>query len=109
MKIIGLDFDNTLTNYDRLFYETAKDLQLIPNHIKAEKVSIRNYLISINKEEEFTLLQGKVYGLRISEADQAQGMLKSLLRLKEIGFKLKIVSHNLHRLLPHFLILLFKD
>ena len=57
MKIIGLDFDNTLTNYDNLFYETAKDLNLIPDIIKASKVAIRDYLVSINKEQDFTFLQ----------------------------------------------------
>ena len=65
MKIIGLDFDNTLTNYDRLFYQTAIDLNLIPQNIKSEKITIRNYLKSKNKEDEFTILQGKVYGERI--------------------------------------------
>ena len=43
MKIIGLDFDNTLTIYDNLFYVTAKDLKLIPDNLKAEKVIIRKY------------------------------------------------------------------
>ncbi len=50
MKIIGIDFDNTLSNYDSLFYKIARDLNLIPPTIKAEKVVIRNYLKSINKE-----------------------------------------------------------
>ena len=94
MKIIGLDFDNTLTNYDNLFYETAKDLNLIPDIIKASKVAIRDYLVSINKEEDFTFLQGEVYGLRIANADQPQGMYAALMELKERGYKLKIVSHK---------------
>ena len=94
MKIIGLDFDNTLTNYDNLFYETAKDLNLIPDIIKASKVAIRDYLVSINKEQDFTFLQGEVYGLRIANADQPQGMYTALMELKERGYKLKIVSHK---------------
>ena len=51
MKIIGLDFDNTLTNYDSLFYEIAKDLNLIPHDIKATKVTIRDYLRSIKDSQ----------------------------------------------------------
>tara|TARA_Y100000739_G_C20582952_1_gene453794 strand:- start:114 stop:710 length:597 start_codon:yes stop_codon:yes gene_type:complete len=94
MKIIGLDFDNTLTNYDSLFYEIAIDLNLIPHDIEANKIIIRDYLRSINKEEAFTLLQGKVYGLRIAEADQAKGMYQALMELKGKGYKLKIVSHK---------------
>lgn len=94
MKIIGLDFDNTLTNYDNLFFETARDLNLIPGTIKVSKVAIRDYLVSINKEEDFTLLQGEVYGLRIADADQTQGMYSALMELKERGYKLKIVSHK---------------
>ena len=94
MKIIGLDFDNTLTNYDNLFYQTARDLALIPQNIKSEKVAVRNYLKSINKEDEFTFLQGKVYGERIAEADQAKGMYEALIDLQFKGYKLKIVSHK---------------
>jgi len=94
MKIIGLDFDNTLTNYDSLFYQTAIDLNLIPQNIKSEKLTIRNYLKSKNKEDEFTLLQGKVYGERIAEAEQAKGMYRALMELKQKGNILKIVSHK---------------
>ena len=94
MKIIGLDFDNTLTNYDGLFYKIAKDMKLIPPKIKAEKVIIRNYLKSIDMEEKFTLLQGKVYGEKIAEAQQAEGMFKALMELKRRGNQLKIVSHK---------------
>jgi len=94
MKIIGLDFDNTLTNYDNLFYKTAIDLNLVPSTIKVSKVAIRDYLVSINKEEDFTLLQGEVYGLRIADADQPQGMYSALMELKMRGYKLKIVSHK---------------
>ena len=94
MKIIGLDFDNTLTNYDSLFYQTAIDLNLIPQNIKSEKLAIRNYLKSKNKEDEFTLLQGKVYGERIAEAEQSKGMYKALMELKQKGNIIKIVSHK---------------
>ena len=94
MKTIGLDFDNTLTNYDRLFYQTAKDLKLIPDHIQPNKVEIRNFLRSKNREEDFTFLQGKVYGLRIAEADQAKGMFNALLDIQKNGYKLKIISHK---------------
>ena len=77
-----------------MFYQTAIDLNLIPQNIKSEKLTIRNYLKSKNKEDEFTLLQGKVYGERIAEAEQSKGMYKALMELKQEGYKLKIVSHK---------------
>tara|TARA_B100000700_G_scaffold331081_1_gene461273 strand:+ start:3783 stop:4388 length:606 start_codon:yes stop_codon:yes gene_type:complete len=91
---LGLDFDNTLITYDSLFHKIALSQGLIPDTIKKNKTSIRNFLRENGQEEKFTLLQGEVYGARINEADQAVGMLSALGNLSIYNIELFIVSHK---------------
>tara|TARA_Y100000991_G_C21955137_1_gene341684 strand:- start:512 stop:1123 length:612 start_codon:yes stop_codon:yes gene_type:complete len=94
MKIIGLDFDNTLIDYDYLFYKTALDSELIPINITKSKVGVRNYLLNEGKEELFTILQGEVYGAKIKYANMSEGVMDALMNLKMNGFEFSIVSHK---------------
>ena len=94
MKIIGLDFDNTLITYDELFYKLSLEKNLIKENFSQNKIAIRDYLRSKGEEEKFTLLQGEVYGLRIEEAKPAQNMIQTLYYLKQKGYKFEIVSHK---------------
>jgi len=91
---LGLDFDNTLIDYDSIFYETALKLGLIDKGIKKSKISVRNFLLDINQEHKFTFLQGEVYGKEIINAEKSKGMFESLLKLKNKGYRLYIVSHK---------------
>ena len=45
---LGLDFDNTLTNYDYLFFKLALEKNLIPQDLEKNKVAVRKYLIDKN-------------------------------------------------------------
>ena len=56
MTLLGVDFDNTLVQYDKLFHSLAMENGLIDQSIKANKLAIREYLRSKGKEEDFTLL-----------------------------------------------------
>ena len=91
---LGLDFDNTLITYDALFKKAALEKKLIPKDFPESKNLIRNYLREKNQEILFTLLQGEVYGKRISEADQAEGMYAALKEAKNNGIELFIISHK---------------
>ena len=91
---LGLDFDNTLTNYDYLFFKLALEKNLIPQNLEKNKLAVRKYLIDKNIEDQFTLLQGEVYGRRIEEAYQAEGMFSALKNIKKRGIKIVIVSHK---------------
>ena len=93
MNILGLDFDNTLVIYDELFYKLAIERDLIPKSLAKSKILIRNYLRSIDKDEQFTNLQSEVYGKRIKEAPVAPNAFNSLKKLKE-KYKLIIISHK---------------
>ena len=94
MTILGLDFDNTLVRYDKLFHQIALEKSLIEESLPADKIAIRDYLRSQGQDEQFTLLQGEVYGLRILEAEPASGMLMSLGELHQRGIHMVLVSHK---------------
>ena len=66
--IVGFDFDNTIIDYTSSFIELAKKKNLVPLKINKDKISIRNYLRDKNIEEEWTILQGEVYGKNIMRA-----------------------------------------
>ena len=94
MTLLGLDFDNTLVRYDKLFHQLALEKALIEKSLPADKIAIRDYLRSQGQDEQFTMLQGEVYGLRILEAEPAQGMLKALGGLHLHGIPMVLVSHK---------------
>lgn len=94
MKIIGLDFDNTLVIYDNLFYKVALEKNLIDTSVPQTKRGVREYLISNNQEGEFTILQGEVYGLHILKAECAKNLIPSLRLLFSKGYRFKIISHK---------------
>ena len=94
MTLLGLDFDNTLVRYDKLFHQLALEKNLIDQIVPANKTAIRDYLREQGKEELFTLLQGEVYGPRILEAEPAEGMLEALYKLKDNGIQMVLVSHK---------------
>lgn len=91
---LGLDFDNTLISYDRLFWRVARDKALIPEDILPQKNAVRDYLRQINREKEWTRLQGEVYGSRILEAESSAGMLATLDELSARRIPMCIVSHK---------------
>lgn len=91
---LGIDFDNTIISYDELFWKVAVDKTLIPKEIKAEKNAVRDYLRSINRENEWTLLQGDIYGKFILDAPPYPNMLNSLRALSRIKIPLTIISHK---------------
>ena len=94
MMLLGLDFDNTLVHYDKLFHQLAIEKGLIEECFPINKTLIRDYLRRRGKDDEFTLLQGEVYGLRILEAEPAKGMLSALAELHQRNIPMVLVSHK---------------
>ena len=94
MTLLGLDFDNTLVHYDNLFHKLALEKNLIEESVPAQKTAIRDYLRSRGQDVYFTLLQGEVYGLRILEAEPAEGMISTLKALQENGISMHLISHK---------------
>jgi phosphoserine phosphatase len=92
--MLGLDFDNTIIRYDELFHKVALEKKVVPGSVPADKNAIRNYLYRQHLEDEWTRLQGEVYGARINEARPFDGMLETLRSLKEAPIRMCIVSHK---------------
>lgn len=91
---IGLDFDNTIICYDRIFHQVALERGLIPNNTPISKEAIRNYLREKNIEAEWTLLQGHVYGKRMHEAMPFPGLFDFFKAVNLAGFQIVIISHK---------------
>jgi hypothetical protein len=92
--IVGFDFDNTIIDYTDLFKKIVRKKKLVPENLKNDKISIRNYLINRNLEHEWTILQGEVYGKNIMEAEMYHGVKEAFKYLSDNGAVIKIISHK---------------
>ena len=91
---IGIDFDNTIVAYDKLFQRIAVEHGLIDAALPANKSTIRNHLRARGEEPAWTALQGIVYGPRITEAEPFPGVADFFTRCQKAGIKLSIISHK---------------
>lgn len=94
MTLVGLDFDNTLVQYDNLFHKMAIKSGLIDKTVPVDKKEIREFMHRKGKNHEFTLMQGQVYGKEILQAKQSDGMKETLIELHRKGVRIKIISHK---------------
>jgi hypothetical protein len=92
---IGIDFDNTLIDYDRVFVEAARELRLVPDDFNGSKRAVRD-AIRLLPDGELTWqrLQGHVYGARIDRAIPFAGAREFLRRCARNGVSTFIVSHK---------------
>jgi hypothetical protein len=91
---IGIDFDNTIVCYDRLFHDVALEQRLIPSTLPANKGSVRDYLRQTDREDTWTELQGYVYGARMKEADPFPFVCDFFLECREKDVDVFIISHR---------------
>ena len=92
--IIGIDFDNTIVCYDKIFYEIALDKGIIPANLPKVKEEVRNYLRKCGKENLWTELQGYVYGPSTLKAKPFAGVLDFFVHCKKQRSKVYIISHK---------------
>jgi hypothetical protein len=91
---IGVDFDNTIVCYDALFHRVCRERGLIPDDLPATKSAVRNHLRQIGREDDWTEIQGYVYGARMAEADAFPGVLDFFRRGVTAGMTVSIISHK---------------
>lgn len=91
---IGVDFDNTIVCYDRIFHQVALEQKLIPAELPASKELVRNHLRQNGHEELWIAMQGAVYGPRLLEADPFPGVLEFFAMCKKLGISVRIISHR---------------
>lgn len=92
--LVGLDFDNTIVCYDRLFHRLAVERGLISQTVPQTKGAVRDYLRAIDKEPAWTEMQGEGYGPRISDAEPFPGVKGFLAACRDAGARVVVVSHK---------------
>jgi hypothetical protein len=92
--VLGLDFDNTIACYDGVFQLAAREKALIGEEVGSSKDAIRDYLRKANREDEWTELQGFVYGARMDQASVFDGATEAMQGLLGSGVRLLVISHK---------------
>jgi hypothetical protein len=92
---IGLDFDNTIVTYDRVFHRLACARGLIPATTPPAKRAVRDALRALpGGNDVWTELQGIVYGERMNEAEPTTGACEFIRRCLGSGLEISIISHK---------------
>ncbi len=91
---LGVDFDNTIVGYDQLFHRVAVERGLIPASLLPRKNDVRDFLRGQGREDDWTELQGFVYGPRMAEAQPFPGVIEFFQRARRQGIPVHIVSHK---------------
>jgi hypothetical protein len=92
--LIGLDFDNTIVNYNEAIPQLAKERFELPKELSVNKVSLRDFLRTKKREHEWTEFQGELYGPRMSYAYPYPGAIDAMRTLMTYGHRLVIISHR---------------
>jgi hypothetical protein len=91
---IGFDLDNTIAIYDDVFkiLNDEYNLQLNPDEINKRTFKLK--IIEKYSENEWTKIQGRVYGNLMKFAKPAENFLEVLSILQEKKYKIQIISHR---------------
>jgi hypothetical protein len=91
---IGIDFDNTVACYDGVFHQAALERGLIPADLGRDKNAVRDHLNGSGRKDDFTELQGYVYGTRMELVSPYPGFADFVAAGRRAGHELFIVSHK---------------
>lgn len=91
---IGIDFDNTIVQYDEAFYKAALEKKLISATTHPSKSGVRDYLRKAGNENAWTELQGYIYGARMDLALPFPGIDRFLTHCQAKKIPVFIISHK---------------
>jgi hypothetical protein len=91
---IGIDFDNTIACYDGVFHAAALERGLIPLELGRDKNSVRDHLNGAGRNDDFTELQGYIYGARMDLVAPYPGVAGFVAAARKTGHELFVVSHK---------------
>jgi hypothetical protein len=92
---VGIDFDNTLIDYDRVFLAAARERGLVAADFAGAKRAVRDAIRRLpNGELAWQRLQGHVYGAGITGAVPYAGAAAFLRRCADAGAAVFVVSHK---------------
>jgi hypothetical protein len=92
--IIGIDFDNTIIDYNNLFYKAGLSLGILSYRTGCGKKEVREYLIEDGREQDWTRIQGLVYGEYIRHAKEMEGFSSFSDLCYKRGWEIFIISHK---------------
>ena len=92
--IIGIDFDNTIACYSHAFYQAAVENCFIPKSLSPSKKTIRDFLRKNNQEDQWTKLQGLVYGSHMDLASPYPGIEDFFAFADQQNISIHIISHK---------------
>ena len=93
--ILGVDFDNTLVNYDDVFLRTAQRMGFITPGVTKHKTSIRDAIRQVTDGEgKWQQVQAHVYGRARDEAVLINGVQEFIQTCRRLGVPVYIVSHK---------------
>lgn len=92
---IGIDFDNTIVTYDKVFHRHAVRLGHISADVGMSKREIRDAIRLLpDGESKWIRLQGLVYGHCIDEAEFSPGVERFLNICRDNSIRTYIISHK---------------
>ena len=91
---VAIDFDNTIACYEGVFHAAALERGLIPADLPRDKNSVRDHLNGSGRKDDFTELQGYVYGARMDLVAPYEGFADFLRHATKAGHELFVVSHK---------------
>ncbi|KAF0225608.1 MAG: hypothetical protein FD176_294 [Rhodospirillaceae bacterium] len=91
---IGLDLDNTLVCYDRVFVAAAREMGVPALADTTDKTQVREAARRFGGETLWQSLQGQVYGRLMPLATLMEGAGDFLSRCRQRGIAVAIVSHK---------------
>lgn len=94
---IGLDFDNTIANYEGVFHAAALERGLIPDGLGTSKNAVRDHLNGSGQKDAFTELQGYVYGARMDLVSPYSDAREVIAGWVADGHEVFVVSHKTRR------------
>ncbi len=93
--IVGIDFDNTLVTYDRLFHRLAVERGLIGPEVACCKRHVRDAVRRIEDgETQWQRLQASAYGTEMAAATMASGAAGFLARCRDRDTPVYVISHR---------------
>lgn len=92
---IGVDFDNTIVDYDNVFVSAARTAKFIDENWIGGKEAVRRAVRELaDGEQKWMRLQGKVYGALMSQAHVVEGFGNFLEASRRASVSVYIVSHK---------------
>jgi len=94
-RVVGVDFDNTIADYDELMYAIALERRLIRADIAKNKKLIRDAIRALpDGETQWRSVQVMAYGPRMHEARLIEGVREFFSECRRRSIPVYIVSHK---------------